>query len=194
MSLENYEGLKAEVASFLNKTNLTSNIPTFIALAEAVMAREITSLGQIDNYADVEMDENGWTLPCSADEVASVSYDGVSLPYLTPDRVDEVDGSTPGYFTIDGDVLKAVPAGTVTIRLKKGLCPLSSSVKSNWVLRDHPDAYLYGALMQAAPFLRDDERIPVWGSLFQAAIDGINRREIRRSQGGYLQMQAGHTP
>lgn len=194
MSLDNYTNLKAEIASFLNKTNLTANIPTFITLAEAVMKREITSAGNIDNYADVEIDEDGWSLPCRADEVASVSYDGTPLPYLAPDRVDEVEGSAPGYFTIDGDVLKIAPTGTVTIRLKKGLCALSSSVKTNWVLRDHPDAYLYGALMQAAPFLRDDERIPVWGSLFRSAIDGINRREIQRTQGGYLQMQAGYTP
>lgn len=194
MSLDTYTDLKAKIATTLNKTNLTADIPDFITLAEARMKRKITSVGHVDNYADVEIDSDGWTLPCSARDVASVSYDGVPLPYLTPDRIGEVEDSIPRYFTIDGNVLKVMPAGTVTIRLNKGICALSSSVACNWLLREHPDAYLYGALMQAAPFLRDDERIGVWGSLFQSAIDEINEREIAGQVGGYLQMQAGVTP
>jgi hypothetical protein len=67
-------------------------------------------------------------------------------------------------------------------------------VSSNWILRDHPDAYLYGALLQAAPFLRDDERIAVWGGLFERAIDGINKHEFRRQSGGNLRVNSGHTP
>jgi hypothetical protein len=48
--------------------------------------------------------------------------------------------------------------------------------------------------MQAAPFLRDDERIPVWGSMFRSAIDSINKREVRRQTGGNVRIQAGPTP
>lgn len=194
MSLDSYANLKAEIALFLNKTNLTGNIPTFITLAEAKMGRVITSVGQVDNYADVAIDANGWPLPCRADQVASVVYDGSQLPYISPDRLDSVEGDLPGFYTIDGKTLKVSPVGTVTIRLKSGLCPLSASVSVNWVLREHPDAYLYGALMQAAPFLRDDERIGVWGGLFAAAINEINAREINRQVGPYLQMQSGPTP
>src|SRR5690606_10450609 len=149
-------GLKAEVASFLNKTNLTANIPTFIALAEAQMRREITSVGQVETFAEVEIDDDGWALPCSAREMAAVSYDADELPYLPPERSGEFDGHTPRHYTVIGNVLHVVPTGTVDIRIKQKLCGLSSYVKSNWILRDHPDAYLYGALMQAAPFLRDD--------------------------------------
>jgi hypothetical protein len=78
--------------------------------------------------------------------------------------------------------------------MTKSFCPLSSSVPCNWLLRSHPDAYLYGSLMQAAPFLRDDERIPVWGQFFSNAINSINQREIRRQIGGVLRVQAGPTP
>lgn len=194
MSLADYAGLKASVASTLNKTNLTASIPDFITLAEATMRREITSIGQVDNYADVEIDENGWGLPCSADEVASVTYDRRPLTYLSPERINEVCRTNPGYYTIDGKTLRVSASGTVTIRLKRSFCPLSASVACNWLLREHPDVYLYGALMQAAPFLRDDERIPVWRSFFLGAIDSINKREIRRQTGGVLRVQAGVTP
>lgn len=194
MSLDTYAGLKASIASTLNKTNLTASIPDFITLAEAMMRREITSVGHVDNYADVEIDDDGWVLPCNADEVASVVYDGCPLTYLSPDRIGEVTRTNPGYYTIDGKTLRVSASGTVTIRLKKTFCPLSASVSVNWLLRDHPDVYLYGALMQAAPFLRDDERIPVWGQFFSNAIQSINKREIRRQTGGVLRVQAGVTP
>lgn len=194
MSLDTYTGLKASVASFLNKTNLTASIPDFITLTEAVMAREITSIGQVDNYAAVLIDEDGWQLPCNADEVASVAYNGVPLTYLSPDRIGEIIADRPTHYTIDGNRIKLPSPGTVTIRLTKSFCPLSSNVAFNWLLRDHPDVYLYGALMQAAPFLRDDERIPVWGRFFANAIDSINKREINRQTGGVLRMQSGPTP
>lgn len=194
MALTNYTELKAAIAGFLNKTNLTAQIPDFIALAEAVMRREITSIGQIDTWADVEIDESGFRLPCRADEVASVSADGRAVSYVSPDRFNTVGAGHPYSYTIDGGVLRVNPAGTVTIRMQSGLCGLSSSVKANWILRDHPDAYLYGALMQAAPYLRDDERIGVWGGLFQSAISSINKREIRRQTGGNMRIQAGVTP
>ena len=194
MSLDTYAALKASIASTLNKTNLTSSIPDFVTLAEAVMRREITSIGHVDNYADVEIDESGWVLPCNADEVASVAYSGNPLTYLSPDRMGEVVTTDPGFWTIDGNVLMLAPTGTVTVRLKKSFCPLSDSVACNWLLREHPDVYLYGALLQAAPFLRDDERIPVWRSFFIDAINSINQREIRRQIGGVLRVQSGPTP
>ena len=100
----------------------------------------------------------------------------------------------PGFYTVDGQVLRLAPTGTVTIRLTKSFCPLSASVPYNWLLREHPDVYLYGALLQAAPFLRDDERIPVWRSFFIDAINSINQREIRRQIGGVLRVQSGPTP
>jgi hypothetical protein len=194
MSLDTYTGLKASIATWLIKSNLTASIPDFITLAEAQMRREITSIGHVDNYADVEIDESGWTLPCNADEVASVTYDDRPLTYLSPDRINEVCRTNPGYYTIDGKTLRVSASGTVTIRLKKTFCPLSSTVACNWLLREHPDVYLYGALMQAAPFLKDDSRIPVWGQFFGNAIDSINKREIRRQTGGMLRVQAGVTP
>lgn len=194
MSLADYDGLKASIASTLNKTNLTASIPDFITLAEAAMRREITSVGRIDSFDDIEVTTDGWPLPVSADAVASVTYGGRDLGYVSPDRFYEVQSELPVYYTVDGRTLRVAAAGTVNIRLRSTFPALSASIASNWLLREHPDVYLYGALMQAAPFLRDDERIPVWGRFFAGAIDSINQREKRRQMGGNLRMQSGPTP
>jgi hypothetical protein len=51
--------------------------------------------------------------------------------------------------------------------------PLGAGNASNWILADYPDAYLYGALVQSAPYLRDDARATTWGTLFSTALDDI---------------------
>lgn len=46
---------------------------------------------------------------------------------------------------------------------------VQSLITTNWLLTAAPDAYLYGVLMEAAPFLRDDDRTPLW----KAGVDGV---------------------
>jgi hypothetical protein len=36
--------------------------------------------------------------------------------------------------------------------------PLSSSVQTNWITRNAPNALLYGTLLQAMPYLKNDQR------------------------------------
>lgn len=54
---------------------------------------------------------------------------------------------------------------------------------TNNVLSTYPAAYLYGALIQSAPFLRDDSRVPLWKSMYQGAVGGANA-EHERSRAG----------
>ena len=49
---------------------------------------------------------------------------------------------------------------------------LSAGNTSNWLLSSHPDAYLYAALLHAAPYLQDDPR--VWAGLAQNAVQAAN--------------------
>jgi hypothetical protein len=59
---------------------------------------------------------------------------------------------------------------------------LSDSQTTNWLLTDAPDAYVYGALTQAAPFLGEDERLPTWAQLYTSAIQGLNSSSDRAKQ------------
>jgi hypothetical protein len=59
---------------------------------------------------------------------------------------------------------------------------LSASQTTNWLLGDAPDAYLYGSLMQAAPYLGEDERVAIWSSLYAKAVADINRVSLKTSQ------------
>jgi len=68
--------------------------------------------------------------------------------------------------------------------------------ETNWLLTLAPDVYLYGALLEAAPYTQNDNRIQVWGAGFSSALDSLNRLGMASSfNAGPLQIQiSGLTP
>lgn len=208
MSLSDYTGLKAEVADWLNKKNpeLIARVPSFIELCEAQMRRELKTQNGIETI-EIEADGDTYALPCDFDGLVSVSsLSGASrrLTFLPPDLFDQRNWNGRSWigdqgwawvswsdcYTISGDTLyfNAGP-GSVRMRYRTLFPPLSAYNRCNWLLKKHPDAYLYGSLMQAAPYLRDDERIGVWGGMYRNALDSINRQALNL-QTGDLRMQS----
>jgi hypothetical protein len=54
------------------------------------------------------------------------------------------------------------------------LIPLTSGNPTTVLFTEAPDLYLYGGLLQAAPYLENDERIPIWRENFERAIEQLN--------------------
>jgi hypothetical protein len=51
--------------------------------------------------------------------------------------------------------------------------PLDSSNQTNWFTIYAPQALLYGSLLQAMPFLKNDERIPMWQAQYKLIMDTL---------------------
>jgi hypothetical protein len=51
--------------------------------------------------------------------------------------------------------------------------PLDSSNQTNWFTIYAPQALLYGSLLQAMPFLKNDERIPMWQGQYKLIMDTL---------------------
>jgi hypothetical protein len=47
-----------------------------------------------------------------------------------------------------------------------------------------PDVYLYGALLQAAPYLKDDARISTWATLYTSAMEDLQVADDRGATSG----------
>jgi hypothetical protein len=45
---------------------------------------------------------------------------------------------------------------------------------TNVVLDTYPELYLYGALIEAEPYLVDDQRIALWKGMYDDAVTRIN--------------------
>jgi hypothetical protein len=91
----------------------------------------------------------------------------------------------PRFYTIVGNQFEFIPTpdaeyfAELTYYAK--IPPLSDSNTSNWLLAYAPDLYLYGALIEAEPYLKNDERIGVWGELYLRAINEIEVADERAS-------------
>jgi len=78
--------------------------------------------------------------------------------------------------------IRPVPDGTYTLSLNyyAKFTPLSVADPTNWILEYHPDAYLYGTLMQSAPYLGTDNRLSLWEAGYGNAIQSINREDYKK--------------
>jgi len=56
--------------------------------------------------------------------------------------------------------------------------PLSSEVQTNYFTQRTPDALLFGSLLQAIPYLKNDDRIPTWQQFYKQAVDGIEAEAL----------------
>ncbi len=75
---------------------------------------------------------------------------------------------------------------------RKVVPALSDANTSNWLLACAPDAYLYGALLESAPYIKDDERIAVWTAGLVSVINGLNDLGSTSSfNAGPLEMRTG---
>lgn len=88
----------------------------------------------------------------------------------------------------DSIQLAPTPAAGVTYRLfYHGLpAPLSRTNKTSRLFEMGWDAYLYGALVLTAPYIGDDERIVVWGALYEKRKASLKRAVWRARAGAGL--------
>jgi len=57
---------------------------------------------------------------------------------------------------------------------------LDSSNQTNWLTEYAPNLLLYAALLEATPFLKNDERIATWQNYYQAAANALNKEDISK--------------
>jgi hypothetical protein len=57
---------------------------------------------------------------------------------------------------------------------------LDDAVQTNWLTEYAPQLLLYGALLEATPFLKNDERIPVWQNMYDRAASMLNGEDLAK--------------
>lgn len=202
MAIDSYATLQASISDWLNRSDLTSAIKSFISLGEAQMQRSIRHRDMIER-AQASIDSEYSATP--ADWIQSVSLilettPATQLEYVTNEEMNRkktvnVSAGKPQCFTHVGDEIQVYPTpsdigytGELVYYAK--IPSLSDTNTSNWLLAAHPDIYLYGALMQSAPYLVDDQRLAVWASLYQKAIEDLTISDQRTQGQSSVRMRA----
>lgn len=106
------------------------------------------------------------------------------LDFLSTVQMDDYRNSTadtpgtPLYFTIFGSEIELAPtpdaAYTIEMIYRQNIPALASN-STNWLLTLSPDLYLYGSLMETAPYIKEDARLSTWGTLYSAALNDLNQ-------------------
>jgi hypothetical protein len=203
MALTSYNELKTSVADWLNRTDLTAVVPDFIALAEAQIERTLRTRQMIIR-AIASIDTEYSAVPADFLETKSIKLNTNPVTPLAFESIDAMDimkgtmyqaAGKPQYFSIVGGQIRVLPVPdapySAELTYYSKLTKLSSTVATNWLLAQAPDVYLYGALMQAAPYLKDDARIPVWASIYTKGLEELQVADDRgATSGGAILMRA----
>lgn len=184
MALSTYDGLLASIASWLMRDDLTAVIPDFITLAEADMNQKLRLRSMLTRSTATLDDTTGYeTLPTDFMQMYRLTLDGEDIDFAPagqmPGFAEAWRGSpAPLYFSIVGNQIQFAPSpasltGALEMTYYARVPALSASNTSNVLLAANPALYLYGALLQAAPYLSDDQRVQTWGTLYSQALDGL---------------------
>lgn len=187
MALTTYTELKTAIADFLNRDDLTAAIPTFISLAESQINRDVRHW-KMENRATATIDSQYLTRP--SDWVETIRFhitsdgtrtlDLLSAQAMSDKRqgAEDVTG-IPRYYRHSENQFELFPSPSGPYESEllyyQKVPALSDSNTSNWLLTDHPDVYLYGALTHSAPYLAEDERVAIWVQIYSAAVARVNQ-------------------
>lgn len=193
LQLDSYAALKSTLADFLNRVDLTDAIPAFIVLCESRLRRSVRTKHVALLTASLAEGDGSATLPTHLVDVQSVSLTSptteqgplqiVSYGELLRHRQQHSEPGVPARCALVGETLHFSPLADgvyqIGIEVEGPFVPLSDAATSNWLLADYPDLYLYGSLVASAPYLKDDERLALWESLYQNALGELDRATDR---------------
>ena len=201
--ITNYATLQTEVANTLTRDDLTAEIPQFIQFAENKLYRTL-HLRNEETALSVDVSSGVATVPTDFKALKFAYYvDGnianplnwVPLEDLYRNHPDRSDVGIPSEISREaGNFVfgRVATDGTAVLRgvyyAKQD--PLRTTDPS-WYVTNAPEVLLYGALLEAVPFIHDDIRIPTWQSYYRDAVQSlIDENEMAESSRGQLVQRA----
>jgi len=188
MALTNYSAFVTTVENYLARTDLSSQIPDFIQMAQLRMSRDLRTERML-KVATTSPTDNKVAFPSDFLELREMHFQGnppILLEFQTPDLFFRNGQTTLSgrshYFTMLGTEFQFAPSqdSSYTIQILYYAQPtfISSTVSSNLYLAYYPDALLYATLAEAEPYLMNDPRVTTWSALYDRAIANIKTSDL----------------
>jgi hypothetical protein len=192
-----YDSLVENIQSYLERTDASTldKIPLFIMLAEQVIASQIKFLGNLTvNTSTMTADQNVIDKPARWHKTVSmnITVAGERFPvfnrryeYLREYWPDPAATDVPKFYC-DYDythwMVAPTPAAAYNFEVLyyERVQPLDSSNQTNWFTTYAPQALLYGSLLQAMPFLKNDDRVPMWQAQYKLIMDILTAEDKLR--------------
>ena len=197
MAISTFAELKTAAANWLDRSDLTDRIPEFIALAEARFNRilRIRDMETVSTAISTAAGTREYSLPTGFVQMKEfhLTTDPLTpLAYITPEMMTRLwagsSSGKPEVFTVIADNVRLGPSPdavyTTSMLYYKTFTALSDDATTNDMLTNNPDVYLYGTLLEAEPFIMNDERVQLWATAFKQAIDDIQNQDNKDRHSG----------
>ena len=197
-----FNSLKQDVARYLERglsdasdPTVYEQIPSLINLAERRIARELKLQGFIAVVTGTMLPgENVYAKPDRWRDTVSINmgtgagFDarspifGRSYEYCRSYWPDDTQVGTPEFYAdydYDHWIFAPTPDQAYPFEIVYYELPplLDDAVQTNWLTEYAPQVLLYGTLLEATPFLKNDERIPVWQSFYDRAMQSLQAED-----------------
>ena len=193
-----YDSLLVDVRRYLERgftqesdQIVYDQLPRLITMGERRIARELKIEGFIRAVTtplavgvSVYMKPDRWR------DTVSMTVDGTpicarSYEYIRNYWPDPAQTGTPAYYA-DYDyqhwIIAPTPETTQTLEILfyEQVRFLGDDFQTNWLTEYAPDVLLYATLLEATPFLKNDERVQVWQGIYDRAAQALNGEDLKR--------------
>ncbi len=187
MALTTYDDIQGAIRRYLwDREDMSGMIPDFIVMTEARL-NSVLRVAAMEASSSITLTSGSGSLPSDYlawRRVLTQDSPVRELRWVEPGWAEaqyygRTSAELSDHFTIIGSTIKTYPisATDLTLAYYQKIPALASNTTGNWVTSRDPRLYIYGALVEASPFLDDDERIMTWGALFKAAVEELKQSD-----------------
>jgi len=187
MALTAYDQIQQTIKRYCwDRDDLSGMIPDWITLCESRL-NNLLLVQEMEATTAITLTTGAGTLPADYlawRRVMTTDSPARDLEWAEPSWAENtyqpLTSGLANHFTIIGTAIKTYPlsAANLTLTYYQRIPPLASNMTGNWVTQNHPQLYLYGCMIEATPFLDDDDRISTWGQMFNDAAQQVMSSDI----------------
>lgn len=195
--ISGYTSLSTAVSAYLGRSDLSSYVPNFVQNWEERFYRDSKNWARwMESPFSVTISGNVAALPSNYLSAISLYVNGVQYGPLKRINLDQlyaryprdVETSVPMYYARNGSNLEFGPEGADGYIIEgtyyakpTAMRIYASDAAAHWIIVNAPDLALYGSLLEASPFIINDERIMVWQSFYNAAVEAYRSQNLEES-------------
>lgn len=209
MTINTYATLKAAIANYLERSDLTDRIPEFISLAQSTMyrgrmgqdartwvipplrIRDMITTADITVTSGVGSLPSGWLefvrLWIDATDQPNLKYLPIQTFYDNAGAHNTTANSDTLAYTIEGSTIRTAAPMTETLKSVHfaPLTAMSADGDADWIVANAPQVYIDGALAEAyGGYLRDPEGAAYHEMKFASHIKGLNAQYSQAQHAG----------
>ena len=190
-----YDSLVSDIETYAERTDtpFTDQVPRFIMMAENKLAAETKPLGYVrvvsgSLAANTMVKPSRWRRTKSFSILTANTRSYLferSYEYCRTYWPDATQTGTPRYYSdYDYETFFIAPTPSASFIFELSYFerpePLSSTQQTSWLTQYAPQVILYACMVEAMPFLKLPEQIPVWQGLLDRALMSIAKEDESR--------------